>query len=82
MKKQLSTNQEKCQNCHHFSDEGYKENRYTQNIGFCSRFTETTNKFETCIAFLVSTEKEDYFKNLRKAQDLKINLPKQLDLFQ
>lgn len=72
-----------CNNCSHFTNKGYKDEKQTEHLGFCNRFKCVTAKIDqNCIGFNTSTEKADYFKNLLEAKKLKINLLNpQLNLF-
>lgn len=70
-----------CENCKHFNDSGYKDHELTKHVGFCSRFTQTTKRreFENCTAFIDNQNNEMYFRNLKKAEQLKINLQQQIN---
>lgn len=62
-------NNSTCNTCKFFSDAGYREHEQTKNIGFCSRFSETTNKTEiSCSHFFPCGKKEDYESILKRAQ--------------
>lgn len=73
-----------CANCKHFDNAGYINHQQTKNLGFCSRFCETTGAKEAnCKAFIPNDKVEQFYRNVAKAEKLGIkgNLD-QLELFQ
>lgn len=70
-----------CENCCWWCNDAYKTLRTMENLGFCNRFKEVTNRNDKdCIGFNPSKQKEDFFRNLAKAKELKIDLQQKLEL--
>lgn len=69
-----------CNNCIHCDKTGYKDLPAYAHLAFCNRFKEVTKLSDKeCVGFLPTAEAEKHFRNLAKAQQLKINLQQQLN---